>query len=234
MHPAACHARIRLTVRSRPARRLRNSGLRCAAQSHTDTPPGRCRSPRSPRPGPMQIRHGGALPQPLPLIQSSSPRTTFAEPEETITTRPSRICERLRRGAMPSGAPPAPIGTPPCARTASPSSSPGCRRPSHTRHVRSQSRPSAETARRPRDIRKGAAGGRTAGAASFLDPAPGARCVPGPCGRSVPGYGRCANSSSTPRPIGTRAGWRFRRSRARALRSAGRRAPAGLEALGTS
>ena len=66
-HPDARHTCIRETTRSRPARRARNPGSRCAAHSHTDTPPGRCNSARAPCPAPTQIAHAGVFPSRSPL-----------------------------------------------------------------------------------------------------------------------------------------------------------------------
>ena len=65
--PVAAHAPERLTTKSRPARRVRNSGDRCSAQSHTLRPNGSRSSARSPTPGPMQIAHGGRDPIPRAL-----------------------------------------------------------------------------------------------------------------------------------------------------------------------
>jgi hypothetical protein len=66
-HPAPRHAAISDAAKSRPARRVWNSTLRCPAHNHTDTPPGRCISARSPSPGPMHKRHGGRDPSLAPL-----------------------------------------------------------------------------------------------------------------------------------------------------------------------
>ena len=67
MHPAAAHARESDATKSRPARLVWNSTLRCAAHSHTETPDGRCSSARSPSPTPMHSRHGGRFPSRSPL-----------------------------------------------------------------------------------------------------------------------------------------------------------------------
>ncbi len=67
MQPAARQTDIRLTTRSRPARRARNASSRCAAHNHTATPNGSGRSSRGPDPAPTQIAHGGRLPNPLAL-----------------------------------------------------------------------------------------------------------------------------------------------------------------------
>jgi len=64
MHPAASHTPERLTTKSLPARRVRNSRERCSAQSHTLRPKGRCSRARGPDPGPMHIAHGGDDPIP--------------------------------------------------------------------------------------------------------------------------------------------------------------------------
>ncbi len=67
MHPAAFHTAMSDTTKSRPARLRRNSGERCASHSHTDTPCGSVNFARGPRPGPMQIAHGGSFPSPRAL-----------------------------------------------------------------------------------------------------------------------------------------------------------------------
>jgi hypothetical protein len=67
MHPAAFHTPINETTKSRPDRLRRNSGDRCSAQSHTETPKGSLSCSRGPRPGPMQIAHGGRFPIPRAL-----------------------------------------------------------------------------------------------------------------------------------------------------------------------
>lgn len=67
MHPAASHTPDRLTTRSRPARRVRNSADRCSAQSQTLSPKGRCSCARGPEPGPIQIAQGGDDPIPRAL-----------------------------------------------------------------------------------------------------------------------------------------------------------------------
>jgi hypothetical protein len=66
-HPAERHTCISDTTRSRPARPVRNPGSRCAAQSQTDTPPGRCSRCRGPEPLPTQIAHAGVDPRRSPL-----------------------------------------------------------------------------------------------------------------------------------------------------------------------
>lgn len=66
-HPAASHTAVRLTTRSRPARRRTKSSARCAAHSQTRTPKPNRTAARSPDPGPMQIAHGGTLPSPRAL-----------------------------------------------------------------------------------------------------------------------------------------------------------------------
>jgi hypothetical protein len=55
------------TTMSLPARLRRNWGSRCASQSQTDTPPGRCSCARLPRPLPTQIAHAGVFPSRSPL-----------------------------------------------------------------------------------------------------------------------------------------------------------------------
>ena len=64
---AASHTVCRDTTRSRPAREWSHPGSRWPAQSHTDTPRGRCRRARRPWPGPMQIAHAGVCPRRCPL-----------------------------------------------------------------------------------------------------------------------------------------------------------------------
>jgi hypothetical protein len=66
-HPAERHTCMSETTMSRPARLRRNPGSRCAAQSHTDTPPGRCSGARFPWPLPTQIAHAGVDPRFGPL-----------------------------------------------------------------------------------------------------------------------------------------------------------------------
>jgi hypothetical protein len=67
MHPAASQTPERLTTRSLPARRVRNSRDRCSAQSHTLRPKGRWNRARGPDPGPMHIAQGGEDPIPRAL-----------------------------------------------------------------------------------------------------------------------------------------------------------------------
>jgi hypothetical protein len=66
-HPAERHTCMSDTTMSRPARLRRNSGSRCASQSHTLTPPGRCNWARFPCPLPTQIAHAGVDPRFGPL-----------------------------------------------------------------------------------------------------------------------------------------------------------------------
>ena len=61
------HTCISEATRSRPARRRVNDGSRCAAQSQTDTPPGRWNRSRFPWPFPTQIAHAGTEPRFSPL-----------------------------------------------------------------------------------------------------------------------------------------------------------------------
>jgi hypothetical protein len=66
-HPADRQTCMSETTMSRPARLRRNSGSRCAAQSQTEIPPGRCNGARLPCPLPTQIAHAGVDPRFSPL-----------------------------------------------------------------------------------------------------------------------------------------------------------------------
>jgi hypothetical protein len=103
-HPAARHTWLNDTEKSRPARERWNSRDRWAAQSHTETPPGRTSCARSPRPRPMQIAHGGRDPNRSPLYKLLATDGGSPRRPPRITPDPSR--------PRPTGVPPhVPNGT---------------------------------------------------------------------------------------------------------------------------
>lgn len=82
-HPDERQTCVSDTTMSRPARPRRNSGSRCASQSHTVTPPGRCSSARGPCPSPTQIAHAGVDPSGSPMSKLRATPSTM--PVEGVT-----------------------------------------------------------------------------------------------------------------------------------------------------
>jgi hypothetical protein len=95
MQPAAFHTPISETTKSRPARLRRNSGDRCSAHSQTETPNGSRSCSRGPRPGPMQIAHGGRFPIPRALYSVHGMAPSCARSHTPISTEQCR--ERVSR-----------------------------------------------------------------------------------------------------------------------------------------
>ncbi len=154
------------------------------------------------------------LPQPLPLVQTRRHGPTFAEPEETITTRPSRIC--IACDALVDAnwqTPLAPIGTPAQRRP----------RPRHRLGVGAGTPVPSDPSRAPRpgpaaglmtsEIEL-AGGGRTGGVApASLAPLLERGVCHGRRGRSVPGFGRVCQLAFDASANWHEPRWRFRRGR---------------------